>query len=187
MPIAVLPSHQSPLAHIKIGAWLQGAGIEAQAKQLAEVQAARAAKPKMAHLILSSNPNGAMVHRGDSLLCTTPCDMDVPAGPPNETIKLMLAGFDEYPLKVSLVHGATVALALNLEKTASRSKPRRGSSKSKSKSKPSPAAATPAPAAAPASAKPAAPAKPRLPALPGFRKSKAPQKKSRPALPGFRR
>jgi hypothetical protein len=149
------------------------AAIAAQAKQLAEVQAALAAKPMMAHLVLSSNPNGAMVQRGGSLLCTTPCDLDVTVGEPNETLTLNLDGYKAYPLKVSLVHGATVALALNLTKNPVRSRMRRGPPKAK-------AAPSVAPVAAPTPV-----TKPRLPALPGFRKNKA--KKVRPSLPGFRR
>jgi tRNA A-37 threonylcarbamoyl transferase component Bud32 len=153
----------------------QKAAIAAQAKQLAEVKAALAAKPKMAHLVLSSNPSGAMVQRGGSLLCTTPCDLDVPVGEPNETVTLNLDGYKAYPLKVSLVHGATVALALNLTKLPTRARARRSGGKAKAK-------AAPAPLVIP---KPAAVKKPRLPALPGFRKNKA--KKARPSLPGFRR
>jgi hypothetical protein len=137
----------------------------------------------MAKLVLSSNPNGAMVHRGDSLLCTTPCDMDVPVGNPNETLLLKLSGYKEYPLKVSLVHGATVALALNLVKVPSRTRSKRSSSKASSKSNAKPAAA--APSSRPAVAKPPAAKKPALPSLPGFRKSK--KKKKLPAMPGFRR
>ena len=125
------------------------AALEAQVKRLAAEQAAQSAKPKMAKLVLSSSPNGAMVHRGDSLLCTTPCDMEVPVGDPNETLMLKLDGYKEYPLKVSLVHGATVALALNLTKAPSRNRnKRRAAGKSKATAAP---AAKAAPAARPAS------------------------------------
>ena len=134
------------------------AALEEQVKRLAAEQAAQSSKPKMAKLVLSSSPNGAMVHRGDSLLCTTPCDMEVPVGDPNETLLLKLAGYKDYPLKVSLVHGATVALALNLSKAPSRSRNKRGSSKASAKPAPAPKSA---PAARPAAA-PAPVAKPCL-------------------------
>ena len=155
------------------------AALEAQVQKLAAEQAAQSSRPKMAKLVLSSSPNGAMVHRGDSLLCTTPCDMEVPVGEPNETLQLKLAGYKEFPLKVSLVHGATVALALNLVKVPSRTRNKRSSVKASSKPAP------PAPAPAPVATKKPAPKKPALPSLPGFRKTK--KKKKLPAMPGFRR
>ena len=119
-------------------------------------------------------------------MCTTPCDMEVPVGEPNETLMLKLDGYKEYPLKVSLVHGATVALALNLTKAPSRNRnKRRAAGKSKATAAP---AAKAAPAARPApAAKPApAPKKPALPSLPGFRKTKK-KKGKLPAMPGFRK
>jgi tRNA A-37 threonylcarbamoyl transferase component Bud32 len=155
------------------------AALEAQINKLAAEQAAQSARPKMAKLVLSSSPKGAMVHRGDSLLCTTPCDMEVPVGDPNETLLLKLDGYKEYPLKVSLVHGATVALALNLVKVPSRNRTKRSSGSSSSKS------ASSAPSPAPAAAKAPVVKKRVLPSLPGFRKTK--KKKKLPAMPGFRK
>lgn len=181
-PAAAAAETDSSEQKAKDAAAAKQAALEAQVKQLAAEQAAQSSKPKMAKLVLSSSPNGAMVHRGDSLLCTTPCDMEVPVGDPNETLLLKLDGYKEYPLKVSLVHGATVALALNLVKVPTRARTKRSTSKASPKSSAKPAAA--APASRPAVTKPTAVKKPKLPSLPGFRKSK---KKKLPAMPGFRK
>ena len=77
-------------------------------------------KPKLAHLVLASEPGGALVYRahGESevLLCSTPCDVKVPAGEGIETLSVRTAGRQDKELKVDLSAGAQVVLALNLEK-----------------------------------------------------------------------
>ena len=136
--------------------------------------AVAASKPKKAHLVLSSTPPGAMVHRGAAedapLVCTTPCDQDVVAGEPNEAWSLRMDGYKPLPLKLSLTHGATVNLALNLAKipgTKTAKKRSKGATKPRSKA---------APVTAPAK---------KARALPRLRTNAA--KKAKRALPKLRR
>ncbi len=75
--------------------------------------------PKLAHLVLASEPSGALVYRGyddsEVLLCSTPCDIQVPAGDGIETLSVRADAHLNKELKVNLSAGAQVVLALNLE------------------------------------------------------------------------
>jgi serine/threonine protein kinase len=77
------------------------------------------AGPKLAHLVLASDPGGALVYRdyddGEVLLCSTPCDIQVPAGEGVETLSIRAEGRLDKELRVVLSAGAQVVLALNLE------------------------------------------------------------------------
>jgi hypothetical protein len=83
--------------------------------------------PRLAHLVLATEPTGALVYRKDgeeeSLVCSTPCDVRVPAGSENETLILRAKGHRDRSLVVDLRAEARVVLAVNLDpKRAKRAK-----------------------------------------------------------------
>jgi tRNA A-37 threonylcarbamoyl transferase component Bud32 len=88
--------------------------------------------PSLAHLVLATEPSGALVYRRDgdeeSLVCSTPCDVRVPAGSEKETLILRAKGHRDRSLEVDLSAEAQVVLAVNLDpKKAKRAKRRRTS------------------------------------------------------------
>lgn len=97
--------------------------------------------PELAHLVLASDPSGALVYRGfeqgEVLLCSTPCDIQVPAGDGMETLAVRADGRKERELTVDLSAGAQVVLALNLEAKKRKRSLRGRRSTARRRSKPS--------------------------------------------------
>lgn len=76
--------------------------------------------PQTAKLEFATTPAGATVFRGDSTtpICTTPCDLDVPAGTDEEPLKVVKSGFVTQQVLAKLVVGATVEQTLTLARVA---------------------------------------------------------------------
>ena len=74
------------------------------------------APPAKAHLVLSSRPTGATVRRGDRVVCTTPCDVDLAPQAGAVELRLDLAGYKEHLFYVDLLAGETVEELVALQR-----------------------------------------------------------------------
>jgi len=78
-----------------------------------------ATTPALAHVVLATQPAGALVYRTtqgeEALLCSTPCDVKVPASDEKETLTIRAPNYQDKHLEVRLSAHSQVALALNLD------------------------------------------------------------------------
>lgn len=75
--------------------------------------------PAKAHLVLSSRPVGATVRRGDDVVCTTPCDLDLAPAAGAVALRLDLTGYKEHLFYVDLLAGETVEETVVLKRVRS--------------------------------------------------------------------
>jgi hypothetical protein len=70
---------------------------------------------RLARLVLTSTPAGAMVHKGNQFLCNTPCDIEMAATGDAEMLRLRLKGHQDAAVEVPLMPGLAVRREVRLE------------------------------------------------------------------------
>ncbi len=95
-----------------------GAGVAATEEAPTAPSTATDPPPARAKLVLASAPPGATVHRGESLLCVTPCDVRVEPSRAPEVFRLSLEGHKTEEIKLFLGAGVEVSRSVTLEAEA---------------------------------------------------------------------